>query len=221
MNKYAGCLIMFILAAMQVSQAQPNVKLHPLLAFPGLTVSSSGVLEAGVEYPLTSRITVNQDLGYVFFYKNLKNTIVSVPVTHINGLRSETELRYYWAQGRFYVCPHVLLQETNASRSHSIPVSGEPGMKNEYSVKRREAAFHIKLGSQSVSYAGFVFDFSMGAGLRYISSASSGKIAGYASDQDDYEFPYHKLYDDGSGIFPSLSGSLRVGWSFGKPKKRM
>lgn len=210
-----------LFARVDVSHAQLNVKIHPALAFPGLTVSSSGILEAGVEYPLAERFTINQDFGYVFFYKGLRNTLVSVPVTGISGLRSETELRYYWADGRFYVCPHVLLQETNASRSHMVPTDGEPGvLRNEYSVKRKEIAFHIKLGSQSVSYAGLVFDFSAGAGMRYVSSSSSGKMAGYASDKEDYEFPYHKLYDDGSGLFPSISGSLRVGWSFGKPGKR-
>ena len=68
----------------------------------------------------------------------------------------------------------------------------------------------MKYGYQNISVAGFVSDFSVGIGWRYITSRT---ISSYPLSFIEGEFPYNKPFSHGSRNFFSLTAAIRIGWS--------
>jgi hypothetical protein len=79
----------------------------------------------------------------------------------------------------------------------------------KYSIFRNEFAIHLKYGYQNISVAGFVSDFSIGIGWRYITSRTNNT---YPISFIEYEFPYSKPFNHGSRSFFSATGAIRIGF---------
>ncbi len=184
------------------------LKYSPFSLCGDYVTTSSGV-QLGVETNLSKQFSFQQDIQYIFVNRS-DDGILSIDVKDIKGIRTDTEIKYYFKKHSLngnYFAPHLLYQFTRAIK--------EDYYDNDYYIDRNMIGLHGKIGWQSISKKGFVFDVAFGIGARYISSKSNKNITIYS---DSYEwwplFFSNKLYRNGSKLCFSVSGSFKFGWAF-------
>jgi uncharacterized protein YxeA len=179
----------------------------------GDQVTNSSGIQLGLEIELKDNLSFEQDLMYIFKYDRSYKRYFEITCENINGIKSVSELRYYFKKDidpkftDIYMAPNLILQYTNAIREEN----DEYGTPNNYQVNRFVFALHGKIGLQFALYKNLYLDISTGLGVRNISSNAIGKKS---NNNNEHEFLYGKLYDNGSEWFISLTGSFRLGFKF-------
>lgn len=123
----------------------------------------------------------------------------------------------------YYIAIHPTYQWTATDREETIldyidnnPYPNTFHYKhNIYTVDRNVYSLNIKLGYQCIKKCGLVIDYAVGLGGQFISSSSKNRMG---TDNDypnsDIDFPWNKLFDKGSGLYPNIIYQLRLGWGF-------
>ena len=173
-------------------------------------------MQLGTEVNLSKRVSLQQDIEYIFNL-NQENChfecsdFTGICVKKMNGIRTDTEIKYYLSKSKpnltgFYVAPHFLYQFTRAIKIYE----------DDYYIDRYMTGLHLKFGWQFISKKGFVFDIALGIGERNILSKPSKdprKIAIWQSEYRDF-FRYCKWYESDCIYSFSISGSFKLGWAF-------
>lgn len=184
------------------------IKYSPCSIFGDYVTTSWGV-QLGVETNLSKQFSFQQDIQYIFINR-IDHGIISISVKNIKGIRTDTEIKYYFKRHNLnghYFAPHLLYQFTRAINDDYY--------NNEYYIDRNMIGLHGKIGWQYISKKGFVFDSAFGIGTRYISSRSNKNII---FDSNSYEnwtlFFSNKIYRYGDKLLFSVTGSFKIGWCF-------
>ena len=218
-NKFL--LILFVFGNILYSQ-QGEISHDYILKFSILDLLTgiryeSSTLQFGLEKGLAEDLSINSELGYSL-HINREPGIFSIDLDNSSGFAFETEIRKYMGREKTsyigsYLSIDFLYRYLDAKNHHSgFLVTGEEfySFIENYSIYRNECAIHLKYGYQNISTAGFVSDFSIGIGWRYITSRT---ISSYPVSFIQYEFPYNKPFNEGSRSFFSVTAAIRIGWS--------
>lgn len=229
MQKVVTIIILILIAKSTFSQDTLTIsnkrtpffalKWSPLKLLTGDWVTNSRAIQVGGEYILKSKYSVEQDIGYIFNGNKENIGILTVGIETIKGIRSETQVKQYFSQNYsklegVFIGIHFLYQITKATRTETVGNYSTGYYKNNYDVYRNVLGSHIMLGWQIILKSNLVFELEGGIGARYISS----KPLNRKEENGTYEFPYHKIYDKGEKLFPSVTGSLKIGWAFKRSK---
>ncbi len=185
------------------------LKFSMLDLFTGFQYQSS-TIQFGVEKGISSDMSIYTEVGYLFhLYK--KPDLLIINFKNSSGFAIETEVRKYIGEEKSkfigqYFSIDFLYRYVDGKDEQWVSDNRKEG----YSIFRNEGAIHIKYGYQNISLAGFVSDFSIGLGLRNISSKTDSK---YPLSMLEYEFPYNKPFETGSRTFISATAAIRIGWS--------
>ncbi len=181
----------------------------------------SSTIQFGLEKGISKNFSINTEIGYSF-HINRKADILSIALDNSSGFTFETEVRNYIDNNPSsytgnYFSISFLYRYLDAKDHHSVFLGVDEdrpwityNSNEQYSIFRNEYAFHINYGYQNISISGFTSDFSIGIGLRYISSRT---FSAYPISFIDYEFPYNKPFGKGSKLFFSGTAAIRIGWS--------
>lgn len=123
---------------------------------------------------------------------------------------------YYLAANVSYQNTQTKRQETVVDYIDDVPYPSHTHYKdNIYTVDRNVYALNIKIGYNCIKKGGFTIDHAVGFGAQYISSSSKNRIGTDTnwpnSERDIYG---KKLFDKGSGIYPSFVYQVKLGWAF-------
>ena len=181
----------------------------------------SSTIQFGLEKGISKDLSINTELGYSL-HINREPDILFINLDNSSGFAFETEIRKYIDKevsnyvGQYFSLA-FLYRYLDARDHHSIwipydeeNISQEMNSVEQYSIFRNECAIHFKYGYQNISIAGFVSDFSIGIGWRYISSRTTSS---YPISFVQYEFPYGKNFYYGSRSFFSITAAIRIGRS--------
>jgi hypothetical protein len=123
----------------------------------------------------------------------------------------------------YYVAANVSYQNTQTKRQETIvdyiddvPYANHTHYKaNVYKVDRNVYALNIKIGYNCIKKRGFTIDHAVGLGAQYISSSSKNRM-GNDTDWPNSERDIYgkKMFDNGSGIYPSFIYQIKLGWAF-------
>lgn len=177
----------------------------------------SSTIQFGLEKGLSEDLSINSELGYSL-HIDRKPDILSINLDNSSGFTFETEIRKYIDKEEAtyigqYFSIDFLYRYLDAKNHHwAYLVSDEEiySFIEKYTVYRNECALHLKYGYQNISIVGFVSDFSIGIGWRYITSRT---ISFYPLSFIENEFPFNKPFSHGSSNFFSLTAAIRIGWS--------
>ncbi|MGQ0829129.1 MAG: hypothetical protein ACT4ON_12130 [Bacteroidota bacterium] len=122
----------------------------------------------------------------------------------------------------YYLTANVFYQNTSTERQEIVAnIDNNPFpnsyqyKQNIYSVERYVYGLNVKFGYQCIKQYGLTIDYAVGIGAQYISSYSQNRIG---TDNDwpnsERDFPWNKLFDHGSGIYPNFIYQLKLGWAF-------
>ena len=158
------------------------------------------------------------DLGYIIYYGSPAKGDISIPVKNVKGFYSNIEYRHYYHQSKrykFYYGVNFVYQNSKTTReeeilNYTINPPYATVFINNYIVVRELYAAHIKAGIR-MQYHNFVFDPTIGIGVRYITSTAIDKVG---TDNGEYEIPYNKPFDNGSKWFPSINYNFKIGYVF-------
>lgn len=132
------------------------------------------------------------------------------------GTRDQDNTGYYWAIHSAFKRTQTRRTEYYLARIEDEPYPGTKYYeRNEYDVFRTSISIHLKFGYQCIRKRGFIVDYSVGCGAQYLTSHSEGNIL----EHTNRDIPWNKLFNSGSGFFPSFLYQIRIGWS-GSPSKR-
>ncbi len=81
---------------------------------------------------------------------------------------------------------------------------------NNYTIDRNLLGSYFKFGYNAIKKSGFTVDYAVGVGAVYISSSSENKLG----NSNDSDYPYDKLFDDGTLFRFDFTYSFKIGWSF-------
>jgi len=188
------------------------IKFSPYLLFGDYITSSAGI-PLGVEFRINKKLSFDQNFSYIMPAGN--GGLLITDVDKIRGIRTDSELKRYlnkrYNLTGFYLATNILYQYTDA-----ITADYDGGL----NVRRNLFALHEKIGWQSVSKKGFVFDVAFGFGARYVTSKSSYDAGGHGySYEANPLYWYNKSYENGSKWFFSVNGSFKLGWKINFNKK--
>lgn len=192
------------------------VKTSPFLLIGGDFITNSMSIPLGMELEFHKNFSFNQSFSYIFLSGD-NGGYLMLKVKRIKGIRTDSEIkRYLNKRNNFtgsYVATHFLYQYTESIGYY--PTGNGNGI-----VYRNLVALHEKIGWQSISKKGFVFDIAVGFGLRYTNSESSDNSY-YPGAELTPLYWYKKDYDNGSKLFFSVNGTFTVGWriNFSKTNK--
>lgn len=181
-------------------------------SFSGDWVTNSSGIGLGVEFGLSSKLSFEQDLTYLYKTDQGASNF-SINVENLYGIKSNSELHFYFDESLsaklngLYWGPNFVFQYTNAKREEWL----EDRTLNNYTINRYFTALNLKLGYQGELYKNLLIDVAMGIGVQNVSSNSDGKISESAGFS---EFPFGKYYDEGSDWFIRPSFNLRLGYRF-------
>lgn len=216
-------ILLFLLFSVNINYSQQKeysydyiLKFSTLDLITGILYESS-TIQLGLEKGLSEDLSINSELGYSV-HIDRKPDILSINLDNSNGFAFETEIRKYIDREEVtytgqYFSIDFLFRYLDAKNHHwAFLVEDEEisSFIEKYSVYRNECALHLKYGYQNISIAGFVSDFSIGIGWRYITSRT---ISNYPLSFIEGEFPYNKPFSHGSRNFLSLTAAIRIGWS--------
>jgi hypothetical protein len=174
-----------------------------LEGFGGDYVTNSMGVQAGVDFRISKKTSMQWDARYIFDVPGLKSYYLN-NVDKLQGLAIGNTLKYYaWKfgdklQGGYYGSKLFIIY-TEASRYG-------------YTVKRGRIGAYAILGWKYIDKSGFLFEASGGMGIQLISSKSTGDL--YQSYYQSTEFPWSKEYNSGTSFFPDITVNIRVGWRF-------
>ena len=138
------------------------IKFSPYLLFGDYITSSIGI-PLGIEFKINKKLSFDQNFSYIMPAGN--GGLLITDVDKIRGIRTDSELKRYlnkrYNLTGFYLTTHLLYQYTDAIMA---------GYYGGLNVRRNLFALHEKVGWQSVSKKGFVFDVAFGFGARYVTS---------------------------------------------------
>ena len=183
------------------------VKTSPFLIMLGDYITASIGIPIDIEIKIKNNLSFDQKFTYIVKAgDNMPNSPNMASLTHnienINGIRTDSEIKRYLNERNnftgFYLSTHLLYQYTDSKIMMG-------GFQKTY---RNLIALHEKIGWQSISKNGFVFDVAIGIGTRYIYSKSNCTNQLYIFN----EYPYNKPYQYGSKWFFSFNGSFKIGW---------
>lgn len=174
----------------------------------GMTFEST-TIQFGLEKGISKNQTIEGQIGYLF-HAFQGSGFLNVDLTGGYGFALETEFKNYFSDNRInsfsghYVSLDLLYRFFYAEREER----GE--ILNQYSVYRNECGVFLKYGFQTMAISGFVSDFSIGAGWRYLTSNSDNQYQLYVTES---EFPYNKEFNNGTRSFFSVTAAIKIGWS--------
>ncbi len=174
----------------------------------------------GYERDFAKKLSINFSAGFAFHFPENKNSMTSIPfVKKSKGFDLSPEIKKY-VKNNIYIGAQLYFQHTLTSRTQDvldyityIPIETYHYKTINYSVNRTAIAVHVKLGKKYTFKNGILIDNSIGLGVRYINSYSTGKKEFQSTS---YEIPYNKPFDNGNAFFPSFVYHLKVGYSFKK-----
>ena len=195
------------------------LKFNPLELFNNFIYESS-TIQFSYETNIYENYTINQDIGYIF-HNNLEPSIITINLDGLSGLILETEIRRYSPNNNIsgkYFSIHFLYKYLDAKDSHTVfdsTSTQKPWIgyysKEKYSIYRNEYGIHLKVGYQEKIKNNFITDYSIGIGLRNISSRNNSK---HFIGHIEYDFPYKKPFHTDSKSFFSITIGFRIGWDF-------
>ncbi len=198
-----------------IKETKLLLKYSPFSLFGDYVIRSCGV-QLGAEVNLSKRVSLQQDIGYIFNL-NQKNCcfihhdFTGICVKKMNGIRTDTEIKFYLQKQNkslngYYFAPHLLYQFTRAIKIYE----------DDYYIDRNMIGIHLKFGRQFISKEGFVFDIALGIGKRHILSKPSKDPKKIAIRQNEWSefFCYYKWYESDCINSFSISGSFKLGWAF-------
>lgn len=189
------------------------LKFSALDLFTGFLYQSS-TIQLGLEGGISNNLSINSELGYSL-YINRKGNILCISLDNLSGFAFETEVRKYIDEEKpkfvgQYFSIDFLYRYLDVKNHHWAYLRKDENYIENYSTFRNESAIHLKYGYQNISVKGFVSDFSIGIGWRYITSRSNNA---YPLSLIENEFPYNKPFSTGSKSFFSVTAAIRIGWS--------
>jgi hypothetical protein len=126
----------------------------------------------------------------------------------------------------YYLSIAAFYQNTNTEREERVldyidnnPFPNTAHYKhNSYNVIRGVSGFNFRIGYQCIKKSNFIIDYSVGLGIRHISSRSINKM-GENRDKDvafplDFVVGRAKEFDNGNAVYPDLSAKIKIGWAF-------
>lgn len=186
-----------------------SIKIDLLRFMPDMIGIKYGCLCVGMEQHFKIKNSINLDLGIVNDYGSTDGKkMFSIKAKSVSGYFLGLGYRRYYKdtkKAKFYLAFDGFAQ--------NIKIEREEVYYNEfntYVVDRSMFAFHIKYGIKII-YSHFVFDPSLGIGVRYIMSDAIGRKHNYNSS---YELPYNKKLETGSKLFPSVNYNIKIGYTF-------
>ena len=216
-------LLLLLLISGNILYSQQNdfshdyiLKFSALDLWTGLFYQSS-TIQLGLEKGISQNLSINSELGYSL-HINRKADILSINLDNLSGFAFETEVRKYIDKEKpnyvgQYFSIDFLYRYLDAKNHHWAYLGEEENFNSfieNYSIYRNECAIHLKYGYQNITIKGFVSDFSIGVGWRYITSRSNNT---YPLSLIENEFPYSKPFNSGSRSFFSVTAAIRIGWS--------
>lgn len=215
-------LAVIILSFVIVTPAQEQIAHDYIFKFSILDLLTgylyeSSTIQFGLEKAISKDLSINTELGYSL-HINREPDILSINLDNSSGFAFETEIRKYIDKevsncvGQ-YLSLAFLYRYLDAKNNQWTFLGADEEFHSfieKYSIYRNECAIHLKYGYQNISVAGFVSDFSLGIGWRYITSRTTSS---YPISFVQYEFPYGKNFNYGSRSFFSITAAIRIGTS--------
>jgi hypothetical protein len=128
---------------------------------------------------------------------------------HIFQYKSQTLLN----SGYYYSIQAAFQQTATKREGENYDQIHNPG--DFYTVNRTVYRINLKIGYQCIKKHGLTLDYSIGLGVKYIYSNSTNYLMTSNSwSQNEKDFPWNKLFDNGAGFYPDIVHQFKLGWSF-------
>ncbi len=226
---------LMVFSALSFSQNSDTIKTCPIIIstslfdyLPTYNLPTSN-LNLGTEIYLCNRNSIYFNCGLIIPSGHAGFT---APVTiSTNGFKLQFETKHFLNKYKLFepailvFWPHIFQYKSqtfqNTGYYYSIhttfqkTVTDRKGDNNcIYNVDRVFCRLDFKFGYQCIKRYGLTIDCSFGAGIKYLTSNSRNYIQGSSWPNSDKDFPWNKLFDKGSGLYPDIVYQLRLGWEF-------
>jgi hypothetical protein len=123
---------------------------------------------------------------------------------------------YYLSTNLFYQKTLTFNEETVLDYIDDQPYPGTSHYKiNEYKTYRKLIGLNFKIGYHCIKKSGFIVDYSIGFGGKYMKYDTQNRKSDDSNWVDsELESAWIKFPNSKSGIFPTVSYQLKLGWSF-------
>ena len=226
--KLQGLILLFawLLCTAAAQAAAPSdssrtvLKCTPLRLLPYSSFQSPwkniGAAQIGIEQGFGRRFSISQEGGYRFMYGARKDPRpMHEDQVQLTGFSSDTELRCYTnPSGNFYGFAGLDYQYWHskielAQYQYSFTPQGYTGTYSPFFVKENQSTVFLKLGFV-VTGRHLRLEMAGGAGPRYLSRKTLGRLTPVPLKQGDYEFLEDaRWFPYGAGLF-----DLKIGYAF-------
>lgn len=162
------CFAVIILSA-QEEDYDWGFKASPFSIFMGDYVTNSWAASVAFEKRFSERFSFQQEVGYIFKEPGNKGDYLFILTDQTRGVKLDSEIRRYIEKKKqplegFYLAGNV--------RSVFTVAKFNLDQSDEYSVRRFLMQPNLGIGWQDISAnSAFVFDVTIGGGVRYIASS--------------------------------------------------
>ncbi len=162
------CFAVNILSA-QEEDYDWGIKASPFSIFLGDYITNSWAASVAVEKRFNERFSFQQEVGYIFKEPGNRGDYIFILTDQTRGIKLDSEIRRYIERKKqplegFYLAGNV--------RNVFTVAKFNLDQSDEYSVRRFLMQPNLGIGWQDISAnSSFVFDVTLGGGVRYITSS--------------------------------------------------
>lgn len=227
------CVLFFLIGVLlsKKSFTQDSTQTSLILKFtPSMLLDLDNTLTLGIEVPLSSLLSVQQEVGWGNSVLNLWDERTRYP--NKNNWRFRTQVRYIFSKnksgvGGWYVAVEYFRKEIFIKQLHGFgrdcnPNTGTCAYFEEglLQTRRRISALHGKLGYQwAVPDARVVFDFYLGGGYRRLIVTNNNPLGQTNAVWDGF-FNFRSLRPGKYEPTVSLSAGFSLGIFLGQKKRK-
>jgi len=188
---------------------------------------NTGTFNLGTEVYLANRNSMYANFGFIQSYGSSRGYF-SISSESTQGFKVQLEGRHYLGRTRIFdpavllFWPHIFQYKSESLANagyytalnsfYQWTTTDREEQQNPYTVDRNAVGLQFRFGYQSIKKYGLVVDYSVGVGGQYISSHSTNQLG------DDAQYPNNdkewngRLFDHGSGWYPTLIYQVSLGW---------
>ena len=233
MSIFLICAILFIQVPPVLSQESGTLLFKRVIVttsvlsyIPSLQLNT-GMFNLGAEVYLTNRNSAYANVGFIQSYGPSRGWF-SISAESTQGFKVQLEGRHYLGRTRIFD-PAVLLFWPHIFQYQSKPLANtgyytalnsfyqwtaidRKEQQNIYTVDRNAVGLQFRFGYQCIKKYGLVVDYSVGIGGQFVSSHSTNRLGDDTQYPNDEKEWIGKLFDHGSGWYPTLSYQMSLGW---------
>lgn len=188
---------------------------------------NTGMFNLGTEVYLANRNSMYANLGFIQSY-GPSGGWFSISSESTQGFKVQLEGRHYLGHTRIFdpavllFWPHIFQYQskplvnagyyTALNSFYQWTVTDRKEWQNIYTVDRNAVGLQFRFGYQCIKKYGLVVDYSIGIGGQFISSHSTNRLGDDTQYPNDEKEWTGKLFDHGSGWYPTLSYQVSLGW---------